>query len=171
MKLTNYLRDAFVNSVMNDVPEKDFHKEGKSLFEKAYLDSLPSEIQMAWIMPKCKPFIQTRYATFCGQSFELPGDGSNSYRNLDTPLKVKDKLDALQAQYAAQEQSRKTLRGTVKGAAYACNTTKQLRELLPEFERYLPAEEEKTLRTLPVVQNIVADFVKAGWPAKKAAKC
>jgi len=53
---------------------------------------------------------------------------------------------------------------------YACTTTKQLRELLPEFDRYLPAEEEKTLRTLPVVQNIVADFVKAGWPAKKGSK-
>jgi len=171
MKLTNYIRDAFINSVMNDVPEKDLHEEGKKIFEKAYLDSLPSEIQLAWALPKCKPYVNTRYAGICGSSFPLPCDGSSTHRNLDTPLKVKDKIDTLTAQYKAQQDNRNTLRYKVKGAAYACTTTKHLRTLLPEFDRYLPAEEEKTLRTLPAVQNIAADFVKAGWSAKKVVKC
>jgi hypothetical protein len=165
MKLTNYIRDAFINSVMNDVPEKDFHEEGKKIFVKHYLDLLPKEVQMAWVLPNCKAYIQTRYASVCGQSFVVPHDGSNGHRNVDVPLKAKDKIDALTAQYKTQQDNRAALRSKVKGAAYACTTTKQLRELLPEFDRYLPAEEEKTLRTLPVVQNIVADFVKAGWPA------
>jgi hypothetical protein len=164
MKLTNYIRDAYVTSVMNDVPQKDFSEEAKKVFTKAYLEALPKEIQTAWALPACQGFINTRYANACGQSFNLPADG-RSWGGIKTPEKAKAKVDALQEQHNAQEKHRDALRAKVKGAAYACNTTKQLRELLPEFDKYLPAEEEKTLRTLPVVQNIVADFVKAGWPA------
>jgi hypothetical protein len=86
---------------------------------------------------------------------------------VQTPDGVKSRLDEIREKHDVHHNSMTSLRTKIKGAAYACNTTKQLRELLPEFERYLPAEEEKTLRTLPVVQNIVADFVKAGWPDKK----
>jgi hypothetical protein len=41
---------------------------------------------------------------------------------------------------------------------------------LPEFEKYLPEDEAQAVRALPVVTNVVADFVKAGWPTKKAQK-
>ena len=42
--------------------------------------------------------------------------------------------------------------------------------MLPEFEKYLPADEQKALRSVPVVANLVADFTKAGWPKDKAAR-
>ena len=58
-------------------------------------------------------------------------------------------------------------------AANSCTTRKALVELLPEFEKYLPADQAAACKTLPAVANIMADFVKAGWPkdeAKKGAK-
>ena len=165
MKLTNYIRDAFVSSVMADVPKKDFSEEAQKVFTKAYLDTLPNEIQIAWVLPTCRDFINKSYANVCGQSFQLPA--SNRYGDIEVPANAKDKVKALQAQHDEQDRHRNDLRGKVKCAAYACSSTKQLHELLPEFERYLPSEQEKTARTLPVVQNIVADFVKAGWPNKK----
>ncbi|CAB5144497.1 hypothetical protein UFOVP147_16 [uncultured Caudovirales phage] len=165
MKLTNYIRDAFVTSVMNDVPKKDFHEEGKKIFLEAHLDGLPTEVQMAWSLPATRPYVRTSTVSMCGTSFVAPHD--SQYNEIPTPRKAEKKLLEIKAAYKAQRDNRDALRAKVKGAAYACTTTKQLRELLPEFDRYLPAEEEKTLRTLPVVQNIVADFVKAGWPAKK----
>jgi len=167
MKLTNYLRDAFITSVMNDVPEKDYSEEAQKVFTKAYLELLPKEIQTLWATPDLKSYLNTSYSCVCGQSFTLPST-SSGFRDIATPPKAQAKLAELKAQYDAQKTQHNALRSKVKGAAYACKTTKQLRELLPEFERYLPAEEEKTLRTLPVVQNIVSDFVKAGWPANKA---
>ena len=38
---------------------------------------------------------------------------------------------------------------------------------LPEFAHYLPAEDAPAGRSLPVVANLVTDFVKAGWPKDK----
>lgn len=54
-------------------------------------------------------------------------------------------------------------------AISACTTRKQAAEVLPEFEKYLPEDEPKALRTLPALANVAADFVKAGWP-KNAKK-
>lgn len=164
MKLSNYIRDAFINSVMNDVPKKDFSEEAQKIFAKAYIDALPEPIKMAWALPNCREYLRTVYANICGQSFQLPATDAHKWGGIKTPEKAKAKIDALVAQHNEQEKQHDALRAKIKGAAYACNTTKQLRELLPEFDKYLPPEEEKTLRTLPVVQNIVADFVKAGWP-------
>ena len=165
MKLTNYIRDAFVSSVMNDVPTIDYTEQAFKVFMPAYLAMLPDSVQDVWHDPKTREYLRTSYASLCGQSFVTPALGG--YNNIPKPVSVTDKLDAINALHKAQSDSMSSLRAKIKGAAYACNTTKQLRELLPEFERYLPAEEEKTLRSLPAVQNIVADFVKAGWPDKK----
>ena len=38
---------------------------------------------------------------------------------------------------------------------------------LPEFAKYLPKAVAKT-DNLPAVANLVADFVKAGWPKEQA---
>jgi len=168
MKLTNYIRDAFVNSVMNDVPTKSYAEEAQKVFMPAHLATLPKIIQEAWADPVAKHYVSTKYAALCHQSFIVPAEDNG--RSVPPPLKVQAKLAEIKAAYDAQSNAMSALRSKIKGAAYACTTTKQLRELLPEFDRYLPAEEEKTLRTLPVVQNIVADFVKAGWPAKKGSK-
>ena len=168
MKLTNYIRDAFVNSVMNDVPTKDYAAEAQKVFMPAYLATLPKIIQEAWADPAARRYVHTKCAVPCHQSFIVPAEADG--RSIPPPLKVQAKLAEIKAAYDAQSSAMSALRSKIKGAAYACTTTKQLRELLPEFDRYLPAEEEKTLRTLPVVQNIVADFVKAGWPAKKGSK-
>ena len=58
----------------------------------------------------------------------------------------------------------RSLREKLHGCAYAVTTRKALVDLLPEFEKYLPADDASVCRTLPVVQNVVSDFVKAGWP-------
>ena len=65
----------------------------------------------------------------------------------------------------------KDLRDKLTGAINACTTRKQAAEAIPEFEKYLPADEPKALRSLPALANVAADFVKAGWPkGQKAAR-
>jgi hypothetical protein len=80
-------------------------------------------------------------------------------------------VDELKIKRSLQEKARADLRSKLKSVAYSVSTRKALVAALPEFEKYLPADEAKAVRTLPVVQNVVADFVKAGWPARKGAKC
>ena len=168
MKLTNYTRDAFITSVMDDVPKIDYHAEYRAEFLKAYLPTLPKAVQDLWASNTMRPYLAVTSARGCGSSFSVPTH--DRYRDVPTPAAAYDKLLAIVTAHNAQKASRDVLRVNLKGAAYGCTTTKALRELLPEFDRYLPAEIEKTSRQLPVVQNIMADFVKAGWPAKKAVK-
>jgi len=168
MKLTNYIREAFVTSVMDDVPAVDYHEQYRKMFLEALLDTLPQEVQMVWINPALRPYAKTSVVRYMRQSFAVPH--ISEYESPSVPAKAATKLGAIKKADEEQRAAHDALRAHVHAAAKACSTTKQLRELLPEFGRYLPDEEEKTLRTLPVVQNIVADFVKAGWPTKKGEK-
>jgi hypothetical protein len=169
MKLTNFIRDAFIDSVMNDVPKIDYASQARKAFLDAHIAALPKGVQTLWASNELRPYLQTNTAHLCNASFAFPS--ADRYSNAVVPAAAKSEVERIEAAHCAQRQARAALRTTLKGAAYACTTTKALRELLPEFDRYLPAEAEKTSRQLPVVQNIMADFVKAGWPAnKKGAK-
>lgn len=170
MKLTNYIRDAFVTSVMADVPKVDYAEQARKTFLSAYLLTLPKQVQVMWASNELRPYLVTNTARRCNQCFMVPTNDRYS-SDFSDPASVKEELQSIYAAHDAQKATREKLRTSVHAAAYACTTSKALRELLPEFERYLPPEEEKTSRQLPVVQNIMADFVKAGWPAdKKGAK-
>jgi hypothetical protein len=78
-------------------------------------------------------------------------------------LKADVLLAKLVAGRKAQESACKELSNQLDGAVAAANTREQLLKLLPEFGKYLPAE-HVTPRSVPVVTNIVTDFMKAGWP-------
>jgi hypothetical protein len=103
LKLTNYMRDAFVRAVMDDVPR--------------------------WL------------------------------ETLEALVKKKDHDEELRADLHAK----------IKAVAYSVSTRKALADALPEFEKYLPADDAKAIRTLPVVANVVTDFMKAGWPKEQVA--
>lgn len=172
MKLTNYIRDAFIDAALADVPKGCDHEEAiRKIAQADLLAQVPALIQKAWKDPDLIQYIRRRSDSYGDVSVAYPsaddGWGSRGKRQLGT--EAQKKVDKLAGEMLADLALRKDLRQKLKGAAYACNTTKQLRELLPEFAKYLPAEEEQTCRTLPVVANIVADFTKAGWPAKKKA--
>lgn len=165
MKLTNYIRDAFVKAAMADVPKVNYNREAEAVARNQLSDMLKAAFPGVKIDAK-------NSAWFLSGSISMPGDLGTihglrpDYECLRaTPAWAK--LTELAKLHSRQKGERNSLADQLRGAAYSCNTTKQLRELLPEFDKYLPAEEEKTCRTLPAVANIVAEFTKAGWPAKK----
>jgi hypothetical protein len=57
----------------------------------------------------------------------------------------------------------------LKTVAFTCNTTVQLAEALPEFAKYLPKASAPT-SNLPATDNLVKDFMAAGWPKGKGAQ-
>lgn len=173
MRLTNYIRDAFIEAAMQDVPVKCNHSE--EIRKLAFADvfsRLPKDIQKIWKENgEARSFLIERHDSIADTSFAYPSTDKYSNGKRSISAEAKAKIDALKAEMDADSRIRKDLRDKLKGAAYSCTTTKQLRDLLPEFDQYLPAEEEQTCRTLPAVANLVADFTKAGWPKKaKAAK-
>jgi hypothetical protein len=172
MRLTNTIRDAFIRAAMDDVPLGRSHiEEIRKLAQDDVFSKLPKDIQKIWKENKeSRAFLRVRHDSVCNVSFAYPAISEYSNRTISISSEVKQKIQELRTEMDADDKVRKDLKDKLHGIAYSCTTRKQIAEALPEFEKYLPEDEGKALRSLPVVANIVADFTKAGWPAKKASK-
>ena len=174
MRLTNTIRDAFVRAAMHDVPkEMDHSEEIRKIVLNDFLTKLPAKVKAVYDDIETRHWIKTDYNNYGGVSVSYPTSESRSSWNAPklTPSAQK-KVDELKEKSESNEKIRKTLESKLHQVAYSVTTRKQLVDALPEFEKYLPEDEAKAIRTLPVVTNVVADFVKAGWPKdqKKAGK-
>lgn len=174
MKLTKFMREAFVRAAMQDVPSVNYNEQARELVQKAAKDMMPPAIQklvkaggveLAYIrtgylsMPGCLSNVGVYCRTDCPSLSELPADVQTQVRELEKAAK-------------AQGEQRRDLQRQLEGAANSVTTRKALAELLPEFEKYLPADAPAACRSLPAIANVVAEFSKAGWPkgAKGGAK-
>lgn len=162
MRLTNTMKEAFVRAAMLDVPAIDYKEQARSLINKKM-----AELQKAAGLSKINPErldSTTGYARSktdkYALSFRAIGLTYSEIEQIGKAPEVRQLLDL----HEEQEQTLSELRGKLTGAINACNTRKQAAEALPEFEKYLPDDEPKALRSLPALANVAADFVKAGWP-------
>ena len=165
MKLTNYIRDAYIKQAMNDLPTVDYEEQYRALVSKFAVEYLPKEVRAIWDNPKLRAFVNTAYWQRGIITVYIPCD-KNSGVFTPTP-KQQEELDALTLLRKEQNATHAALREKLRGAAYACTTRKALAELLPEFVDYLPGEFEVTTRRVPVIANLMSDMVKAGWPKDK----
>jgi hypothetical protein len=167
MRLTNYIRDAFIKAAMADVPKAADHAEAiRKLATDDVLSGSPKEVQKLWANADTRNYINTTYIYVKGISVCVPSNGrysSDALLSATAKVELAKMVEAMKA----EEQKRSELESRLKSVAYACTTRKALAEALPEFEKYLPAEEEKAARSLPVIANLVADFTKAGWPKQQ----
>lgn len=167
MRLTNTIRKAFIASVMNDVPQIDYQEQWRKVVTEACVAEAPKEVQTLWNNPDTRTWMNDRYIWGCGTSVSIPASTGRP----GVPASVKEQAKAIEDQYDAQYDAQGTVRYELStkldGIAYSCRTRKALVEMLPEFEKYLPTENQPT-KNLPVA-NVVSEFVKAGWPKGKEA--
>lgn len=157
MKLTNYLRDAFLKAAMDDVPKTDYQELIRAEVKKIHQVLL----KKAGIEAVDFARLDRNSVYINGTSYAIPGIFRSEEKMFATPA-----IDALAKAAKEQSTARNTLEEKLRGIAYGCTTRKQLVELLPEFEKYLPAEQAKT-SNLPAISNVVGDFIRAGWPKDK----
>lgn len=161
MRLTKSLVIALVNSIIQDVPKKDYAAEYEKRVRQIAFEILPTEIQN---LPKelFDRFID-KFHHWPGvdgmSSFYLRGD-SLTQRILRDKLSLDKECEDLLDAHSEQRERLRELKVELKGAISACNTDKQFRDKFPEFAKYLP-EETKTanLPTVPIVEHLKA----AGW--------
>ena len=170
MKLTNTIRDAFIRAALNDVPTVDYRGQAAKLIREDSISRLSPKIRALATNVETEHFLrqETFYDTPAGLGTITIycGRGDRYKPGAEVLLKLRELGD----KQKEQDTKLKSLRESLKAIAYSATTRKSLVEKLPEFEKYLPADEAKALRSLPVVANVVSDFVKAGWPkgGKKA---
>lgn len=162
MRLTNLIRDSFVTAAMNDVPKVDYEKQIKDQYQLGMLDLMPPEL--VGLYEKNKMWFSHSFKHIQGVSTSFQIVSPSDYGVTELKPKRKAEIDRLVALHKEQRRTRNDLQDKLKAVAYSVTTRKALAEALPEFEKYLPADEPAACRTLPAVANLVADFTKAGWP-------
>lgn len=168
MKLTNTIRDAFVRAAMNDVPSADFEEQYRKLMTDDAVAQLPPAVRKLWDNKATRDYVNLTLAGKRYYGFHAYVPGMRDYK---PSAEATEKAAALKAQQDAQEDTHRQLRANLKNAAYSVSTRKALVDMLPEFEKYLPADGAVANRSVPMIANLVADFSKAGWPKdKKVAK-
>ena len=166
MKLTNYHREAFILSVMNDVPSVEYQDLYKAAVLADAVGQLPPKVRAVWDNKDLRHYLRvyTIYPVTGAGGVTVPGMDSN----VELTEEGEKTCQNLANLYKAQHLHRCELERKLTSIAKSCSTRKSLATALPEFEKYLPAETETT-RNLPVIANVVTDFIKAGWPKGKTA--
>lgn len=164
MKLTNKLREAFVNAVMADVPQIDYNDQASKIIEAQTLNLLPVALKEALAKdPSILSLIERHYV---GAPVGLRGQYTHAPSGFDlsrSAPKAWAELKKLGEKNMAQSDAHDRLKSQIKGAAASVSTVKALHALLPEFAKYLP-DDTPTTKNLPALANVVSEFVQAGWP-------
>lgn len=162
-----------MSAALADVPSVDYQEQIQKLCLKAAVDALPEKVQSIYEDVRFRDYIHIDHTYR-----RLPSGG---YINVPVPCMPQDtswltpalekKVSDLMNKSNDQLNKQSQLRQKLKAAAYGCTTVKQLRELLPDFAKYLPEEVSSgsSSRSLPVVTDIVESFRQAGWPKDQAA--
>lgn len=184
MRLTQMMKDAFVNGILADVPEVDYGEQIRKIATDDLMKQVPTEVLILWDDPKLKGYVSQAGANFGRTPKDRPSNGWLGKENLfhgvqiygipsSGTLKLSDKaqrkVNDLGKKALAQQKEREQLRIKLKGLTLAYITTQTMAKAVPEFAKYLPAE-HTTDRSVPVVANVVTSLMKAGWPKKKSAK-
>ena len=159
MRLDKYAKSAIVRAIMADVPKPDV---------KAYRKSIQAEVVKLMSPAVRKVYKECPEALVKEYNCDLYDGVDWESRYIVLGNVTKDQLNAackpLEDAIKAREKVQSDLRGVVESAS----TLKRLKELLPEFVKYMPTEAEPS-KNRPAVANLVTDMVKLGWPDKKKA--
>lgn len=167
MRLTLVIRQAFVRAAMHDVPQVDYQAQIHKLVQDDAVSQLPPKIKAIAMDKNLRHFLRT-------ESYYIPCHWISNVRVMHpeyTPSKeTKIQIEQLVQESDNQRKQLQALEVKLNAAANAVTTRKALVDLLPEFEKYLPADEAKAVATLPAIANVLSDFVKAGWPKDNKGK-
>lgn len=171
MRLTNPLRNAFVHSVMNDVPQIDYDEEVTKILTEWAVSIMPPKVKAVWQDKELRDCIET--FNFTQTLMDDEGGDVHVYghyipaltdQHNGVPREIQLKIIELYKLDLEQRVVIRDLRKRVEAVAYSCTTTKGLLKAMPEFEKYIPKDPEGPTKGVPAVANLVTDLIKAGWP-------
>jgi len=152
MKLTNAIKDSIVRAVMGATPcEYSSDQRDKDAL-LVCVSKMPEKVRKFWDNKETRPWVKTEY--------------ESGFNYLPTGGQKIPELQAISARYEASEKARSELRSHVRNVVYQFSTDKQMRELVPELDAYIPKPAVKT-KQLPVTTALIAELTKAGFPNGK----
>lgn len=175
IRLDRYAKQAIVTAIMNDVPQVNYAEQQNALLTEWAVSMMPPKVRAVWADKDLRHYI------ILGRFSENPigANGEKEYviagyipmptdQHKTLPAELSHKLVELKRLSNEQAERRHELREKVQGLINGCSSIKQVRDMCPEFEKYLPKGEGST-PNLPSVTNVVTELMKEGWPKEAAA--
>ena len=150
IKLTNPIRDAYVEACMSDVPKPDYEalrKKAQDLLYKA-------------MSPAVRKVYREAPNALKADTFNELAD--RSYVRLIT---ADVKWSEVLAPVLEEAGARTRVRQQIRSQAYSCKTGKQLEEALPQFAHHVPKPDQPT-PCLPVPTRFLDDLKMLGFQPK-----
>lgn len=162
MRLTNYMREAFVRAAMNDVPWIDYIQQMRDVVQADLVEQMTPKQRAVYDDEEIRSFLEEEWV------YTPPGAPSCHVYAFGRTITTKaiGLLQDLITLNNEQAEIHGELRNTLTGVAKSVGSTDAPIKALPEFEKYLPAEPAKCT-TLPALANVVTSFMQAGWPKDK----
>ena len=155
MKLTRLTKEAIVRAIWNEVPEIDY-KARKETIQKAMAALFCPEVKVVYDL--CPDALRVQHRHYI-VGYDLP----INERCVVVANLTDEQINAVLEPFVEEDRQRGVARDKLEALVMGCSTRNQLVKLLPECEKYLPAEASAD-RRLPVVANVIADMTKLGWP-------
>lgn len=165
MRLTKSDKDAFITAVVQDIPKVDYLEQIRAIVVEDSINRLPEKVQAIARDKTLSHFLETTsYWTGNNSILVYRARGTHYSPSKAAQAKINDLTKLSNEQETRLGDARAKLRGAIE----PCTTLKVALERLPEFEQYLPKQQEKTVY-LPSIANLCADLATLGWPKDKAA--
>lgn len=165
MRLTNTIREAFVNAALDDVPSVDYQSMISKLALDDAISQMPATLQRAYKV--CPEYFENKGKQLQDENGRHIGWYYGPWGNSNMTSETRAKIVEANALMSAQSIARYRLKEKLSAVAHSTTTRKGLVELLPGFEKYLPEEAAPLSRMVPAVANVLEAFVDAGWPKEE----
>lgn len=164
MRLTKDDKSAFVMAVMADLPEVDYNEQVRKIVTDYFVARLPEAVSRVYeTAPEWVNTLHVSTPGHCPTAYAPILDPSYNTQH-DHP-ELWSTLVGISAQISAQHTVRRELQQQIRSAIEGCTTLKKAKEVLPEFEKYLPADRDSIInRSMPVISNLIVTLTEAGWP-------
>lgn len=156
MKLTKYQKESIIRAIMQDVP-----KPNKGIRRQEIQNAIVKAMS-----PESRKLFKLRPKALRTDHIGLAYDGV-TYNSRELVIGDVDskKLDEILDKYKKEDESIFDAQQKLSSAIMSCSTLAQAKKMFPEFDKYMPTEEQPT-KNLPALANVVADLSKLGWPKK-----
>lgn len=184
MRLTNAMRNDFVQQVMNAIPWKSVlhsKKDSDMFVEHFESNALPEDVNA--FRKKHRHLLAYTHCVRIPDYDRNALTGKNTKRldiylpncnTVDQYLESEkfksfvEYMQSLRNEYNLEVQERETVKTRLQDAVAECTTLEKLKLLLPDLESYFPVYEKPQPKFLPVAADTLASsLIKMGLPIPK----
>ena len=155
MKLTNYMRDNFIDKVLGSLTKIDYLSQAQEILNKDAYNKLPKVLQDKSI----QHYLESKFIYIDG--VRCMGRFQIRNKEYEPSDEIKIKVNELHILFESQRDKRETAKQQLRAMIYGVTTLKAAKEVLPDsLHLYLPIEQEKLSNSFALVTTELMNNLK-----------